>query len=216
MGRGRRLFLEIAAEAQTCFSVWNKQPFACPAGLSVPQMSGLGETERASHLPGGEGMGAGAAREQAQAPAWPRGPETLARQPPARHHLCQLSTEPPGKPPAAPRGGPPGGECVAFALRPAQPPVPLVSQDTAPRGPGQWEGPQGLGTDSATGVRGCSQAQFLVATQHHWPGGRLPLRGWCWRRPGCPLASATMTGRPEGLSALAAWPATWAVAAEVV
>ena len=24
------------------FSVWNKQPFACPAGPSVPQMSGLG------------------------------------------------------------------------------------------------------------------------------------------------------------------------------
>ena len=103
-----------------------------------------------------------------------------------------------------------------MAQRPAQPPVPLVSQDTAPRVPGQWEGPQGLVTDSATGVRGHSQAQFLVAMERHWLWREVPLRGWCWRRPGCPLASVTVMGRQEGLLALAAWPATWAVAAEAV
>ena len=60
-----------------------------------------------------------------------------------------------------------------MAQRPAQPPVPLVSQDTAPRGPEQWEGPQGLGTGSATGVRGRSQAQFL------WPSGVTGSGGRC-------------------------------------
>lgn len=86
-----------------------------------------------------------------------------------------------------------------MAQRPTQPPVPLVSQDTAPRGPEQWEGPQGLGTGSATGVRGRSQAQFLVAVGCHWLWREVPLRGWCWRRPGCPLASAMVMGRQEGL-----------------
>lgn len=154
----------------------------------MPQMSNLGRNrEGLTPAWGGGGIGgAGVAREQAQALAWPHGPETSGWQPPALHHLCQLGTEPPGwaprEAPSSPLGGPPRGECVA--QRPAQPPVPLVSQDTAPRGPGQWEGPQGLGTDSVTGVRG------------HQPGPVPAVRG---------VSLALGGGASEGLVLAEAW-----------
>lgn len=95
-----------------------------------------------------------------------------------------------------------------MAQRPAQPPVPLVSQDTAPRGPVQWEGPQGLGTDSVTGVRGHQPGPVPAVRGVSLALGGGASEGLVLAEAGCPLALAMVTGRQEGLLALAAWPAT--------
>lgn len=154
--------------------------------------------------------GAGAAREQAQALAWPHGPEISAWQPPAHHHLCQLSTEPPGwapsEDPSSPLVGPPEKNVWLRGLL-----------SRLCRWSARTQYPGALGSGRAHRVwaltpspvlEGISQASCLLAARYHWLWGEVPRRGWCWQTPGCPLALAMVTGRQEGLSALAAWPAT--------